>query len=420
MNLFALVDCNNFYVSCERVFNPGLAKRPVVVLSNNDGCVVARSPEAKALGIRGGVPAYQIRHLVQSHDLRMFSSNYALYGDMSGRVMETLATFTPDVEVYSIDEAFLGIQGIASERMPLCHKIRNTVLQYTGIPVSVGVGPTKTLAKIAANLAKDSMKANGVVDLADSPYLDLALSRTRVQDVWGVGRKTATWLAANGVKTALDLKRFPTHRMRAKNGITGVRTISELNGQCCFPMESRPQPRKAVRSARSFVKGIRLRSDLEEAVASFASRAAAKLRNENSRAGSLSVFVATNRFHEDAYQASETLHFPVPTADTTEFISAAHTLLDRIWRPGLSYKKAGVMAFDLVRGEAVQQALFDTRDRDRADTLMQTMDAINKKMGRETIRHAAMGLREEAPWHTVFSMKSPSYTTKWEDIPVVR
>ena len=419
MAVFALIDCNNFYVSCERVFDPGLEGIPVVVLSNNDGCVVARSQEAKAIGIRAGVPLYQIRHLMERHGVKAFSSNYALYGDMSRRVVQTVCEFIPEVEQYSIDEVFARLDDLPGNREAFCRTLRKTVEQWTGLPVSIGIGATKTLAKIAAGIAKTSPRADGVLDLVESPWLDHALARTPIREVWGVGGKTALWLNRHGVKDALSLKRFPIRILRTRFGITGARVIAELSGTRCFDLESGPSPRKAVRAARSFRDGVTKKADLEEAVASFASRACEKLREEQCRTSAITVFVATNRFMGDAYHASETLPLEVPSSDTAELIAAAKTALSRIFRPELKYKKAGVMMWELVRDANVQQALFDTRDRRKGEALSAVMDQVNRKMGRGTVKHAALGVRKKATWHTVASMKSPSWTTRWEELPDV-
>jgi DNA polymerase V len=419
--IFALVDCNNFYVSCERVFNPSLEDKPVVVLSNNDGCVVARSNEAKALGIAMGVPVFKISELVGMHGVRVFSSNYALYGDMSRRVMQTLSRFSPDMEVYSIDEAFLDLSHLRRcdpERYG--RAIRRTVGKWTGIPVSVGIGETKTLAKIANRLAKKSPKAGGVLNLTRSSHQDRALEMTAVEDVWGVGRRYAKFLQQHGIVNARLLRDAEQSFIRGRMGVSGIRLIKELKGVSCYVIETCPPPRKSIVVSRSFRHPVRELADLEQAVATFASKGAAKLRRQDCAAGALTVFVSTSRFEKrNFYFNSYTAVLPVATSDTSELIFHARESLQAVYRKGCGYKRAGILFKDLGSERMIQGDLFDARDRVRAGRLMETLDRINARMGDGTLRYAAAGLDSTAEWKTVFKQRSPAYTTDWHQLPAV-
>lgn len=417
--VFALVDCNDFYVSCERVFNPGLRRRPVVVLSNNDGCVISRSSEAKAAGIRMGAPVFETRKLVEAHGVEVYSSNYSLYGDMSRRVMETLLEWTPEVEIYSIDEAFLTLPAGRTEDLAgLGQKMRKTVRKWTGIPTSIGIAPTKTLAKVAARLAKTSCKADGVVNLAGSPYLDAALARVPVAEVWGIGRNLSRRLKNEGITTALELRLADERLIRTRFGVTVARIVYELRGRPCLSSNLCPSPKRSITVSRSFGSTVDTLEDLREALAFYATRAAEKLRHEKLATRVLVVFLATNRF-SDAPQhcASVVVNLPVPTALTPELIRHAHEAIERMYRPGFQYKKAGVMLLELVPETPVQSGLFDRIDRDRARRLMEAIDHINARMGAGTIRYAASGIHRERPrWQGRLGRRSPRYTTNWNDL----
>jgi len=419
--VFALVDCNNFYASCERVFDPRLEGKPVVVLSNNDGCVVARSNEAKALGIKMGVPVFQIARLIHTRGVQVFSSNYALYGDMSRRVMQTLSRFTPEIEIYSIDEAFLDLTGF--HRIDLNdygRNIRSTARQWTGIPVSVGIARTKTLAKIANRIAKKSLKTGGVLDLTDSPHLSRALEITDISDVWGVGSRYAKFLKQHRIVNALRLRDADDAFIRKRMGVWGTRLLHELRGISCYPLESGPPARKGITVSRSFRHPVQDLSDLEEAVATFVSTGAKKLRKQRSAAEVLMVFASTNRFEPDHFYFNlHTVALPVPTSDTPELIHHALEGLRRIYRKGYRYKKAGILFKGLVSARPIQMGLFDPRNRRRSERLMQTIDRINDRMGPKTLTYAAAGLHPSAPWKTVFKRRSPAYTTDWNRLPRV-
>ena len=419
--VFALVDCNNFYVSCERVFDPKLDGKPVIVLSNNDGIVVARSNEAKALGIAMGVPAFQVRSLIRAHDVQVFSSNYALYGDLSRRVMDTLAQFSPQVEVYSIDEAFLSLSGFAGRNLTEYGRaIRATVKRWTGIPVSVGIAETKTLAKIAGEVAKHRRDAGGVCDLTAWPDRGALLADIPVEDVWGVGPNWARLLMEHGVRTARDLREADEHWIRKRMGVTGARIVQELRGVSCLTVEDCPPPKQAVTVSRMFGRPITTLAEMREAVAAYTARAGEKLRQERLAATVLTVFLTTNPFKKDEPQYSNavTISLPVATDATPELLRCALRGIERIYREGYCYNKAGVMLTALVPASQHQLDLFEDRDRTRSSRLMRVLDRINADMGAGTLRYAAEGYVKR--WRTRFERRSPVNTTNWRDLPVVK
>jgi DNA polymerase V len=411
--VFALVDCNNFYASCERVFNPGLEGRPIVVLSNNDGCVVARSNEAKALGIGMGVAAFEVQDVIKKNNVEIFSSNYALYADMSDRVMETLSTFTPEIEIYSIDEAFLNLAGFGFALADYGRQIQRTVRQWTGMPVSVGIGTTKTLAKVANYIAKRSGKAKGVLDLTDSAYLSKALGSTPLEKVWNVGIRTAIKLKRAGLKTALDLSGADINWIRNKFGVLGERTVYELRGVCCYPLEYNPPAKKSICVSRMFGRPVDSAEELKEAVSSYASKAGQRLRQEHLAAGVMSVFVTTSRFIKDRYFNSHTIAFPVATNDTMELIHCACGCIERLYRKGRSFKKCGVTLSGLVSERKIQRNLFDGTDREKYQRLMQAIDAVNSKLNRP-LQWAVEGINQS--WNVKFKRRSNRYTTRWDEL----
>ncbi|SCA55920.1 DNA polymerase V, subunit C [Candidatus Terasakiella magnetica] len=421
MTIFAIVDCNNFYASCERVFEPHLEGKPVVVLSNNDGCVIARSNEAKALGIGMGEAYFKIKPQIQKLGLEVRSSNYALYGDMSNRVASVLSTFSPNIEVYSIDECFLDLTGF--EHLDLttyAQEIRHTVKQYTGIPVALGIAPTKTLAKIANRLAKKSTKANGVLDLTNHPdWIPLALQKTEVGDVWGIGRRYSKWLIANNVHTAFDLAHSEDDWIRKKMGVVGLKTVHELRGISCVELEHHAPDKQTTAVTRSFGKMLDSLDDLEEAIKSFASRAAEKIRTSDLVTNQVSVFVRTNPFREDLeqYTNSITVGLTTYTNDTREILQACLSGLRRIFKDGLQYKKAGIILLDLMKSDSAPKTLFDINQA-VDDQLMKSLDKINARFGSGTI---ALGqLKKSRSWYMTQNHKSPSYTTKWDELVRVR
>src|SRR5215475_13662811 len=343
--LFALIDCNNFYVSCERLFQPTLLGKPVVVLSNNDCCVIARSDEAKAHGIPMGLPAFKLADLAKQHSIEVYSSNYTLYGDLSARVMTTLTQWTPDVEVYSIDEAFLQFSLVPPDALTAYGQaIRATIYQWTGIPVSIGIGPTKTLAKLANRLAKRAGEAQGVVALTSPSQIEATLAQTPIEDIWGIGRGYTRRLHAHEIRTALQLCHVSDRWVRQELGIVGLRLVWELRGISCLPLELCPPPKQSLMVSRSFGRPITTLVEMREAVATYITRAAEKLRRYHVAAGVLTVFLMTNRFaDEPQYSNSVTMSLPVATQDTAELIKYALRGVEQISREGYRYQKAGVI-----------------------------------------------------------------------------
>ncbi|MBA7634740.1 Protein UmuC [subsurface metagenome] len=414
--IFALVDCNNFYASCERVFSPKLEGKPVVVLSNNDGCIVARSNEAKALGIGMGVPAFEVEDIIRKNGVEVFSSNYALYSDMSSRVMETLSAFATNIEIYSIDEAFLNLAGFNCSLTDYGRKIRQTVKQWTGMPVTVGIARTKTLAKIANRTAKKSARANGVLDLTDSSCLDTVLAETPVEKVWTVGIKTALKLKGAGIKTALALRDADISWIRQKFGVVGVRTVYELRGISCYPLEQNPPVKKSITVSRMFGKPVESIEELKEAIASYASRAGEKLRGQGLAAGLMTVYVTTSRFIKNRYFNSHTVEFAVATSDTIELIRNACRCIDRLYHKGCAFKKCGIIFNGIVPENQIQKGLFDNVDRLESQRLMRVIDTINTRLN-SPLRWAAEGLGQS--WKVRFKRRSNRYTTCWDELPEV-
>lgn len=418
--MYGLCDCNNFYASCERVFNPSLVGRPVVVLSNNDGCVIARSNEAKKLGISMGQPFFQIERLAEKHDVAIFSSNFALYGDMSRRVIATLRRMVPAAEVYSIDEAFLDLRGIATDALDeLGHRISRTVQRNTGIPVSIGIAPTKTLAKIASKLCKQYPRLRGACLMYRPEDIEKVLRRFPVEDVWGVGRQHRRLLEAAGVRTAYDLTQRSENWIRARLKLPGVRMWKELQGVACIDFENAPPPRKQISVSRSFARELTAYDDVHAAVATFASRCAEKLRDQRSLCSELTVYILTNRFRNDLpqYFDSRTVRLPVATDDTLELVPRATEALRHIFHNGYGYKKAGVILSDLTDRSGVQTDLFDAVDRGKHARLMAAVDAANRQYGRNKVSVAAQGLH---PYVMNRNHLSRNYTTDWDDILTVK
>jgi DNA polymerase V len=405
------------------VFNPKLQDKPIVVLSNNDGCIVARSNEAKKMGIGMGEPFFKFRQIIESNRVHVFSSNYTLYGDMSGRVMTTVSQFIPEAEIYSIDEAFLNMSGCdhldgCNTLTDYARTIREAVKQWTGIPVSIGIARTKTLAKIANRLAKKSHKANGVLNLIDSPYMDQALQNVYVWDVWGVGKNHGRRLAEQGILTAKQLRDMSDARIRKQMGVLGVRLVYELRGISCIPLETVAPPRKGIISSRSFGHKVTSVSALREAVAAYVTEAACKLRSQQSAARLLTVFLMTNHFSKQDKQYSNRIiiHLPVATNDTGELIHYAMVGIKKIFRKGYWYQKAGVMLDELIPDDQVQMNLFDHTHARRRQKLLRTIDRVNSTIGTRTLKYATQGTSQ--PWKMKSELKSPRYTTSWEELPV--
>ena len=418
----ALVDCNNFYASCEKLFAPKLASRPVVVLSNNDGCVVARSAEAKALGIAMGVPWFKIAEQAQQHGVVALSSNYALYADMSNRVVEVLSGFTPELEVYSIDESFLNLSGFAHlDLAAYGQQIRQRVARWVGLPVCVGIAPTKTLAKLANHFAKKRPIFDGVCHLArlDEATRQQLFSETAVNEVWGVGGRITARLAELGIETVEGLRTADPEWIRQHFSVVLERTVRELNGTACLALETVAPPKKQIMASRSFGSAVFHLVELREAIAHHISRAAEKLRAQGAEAGAVTVMIRTNPFKptEPQYQRSVTVPLAHPTADTLELVATAAAVLERLYRPGLAYHKAGVMLSELQPAGARQCDLFDDPTQDaRRHATMQAMDAINQKWGRGTLRAAAAGRAQG--WQMRRERLSPAYTTSWAELPI--
>ncbi|PLX51272.1 MAG: SOS mutagenesis and repair protein UmuC [Desulfobulbaceae bacterium] len=417
--LFALIDCNNFYVSCERLFRPELHGRPVVVLSNNDGCIIARSNEAKALGIAMATPYFKVREELQRRGVTVFSSNYALYGDLSQRVMTTLREMEPRVEVYSIDEAFVSLAGSDTcAGAEQAARIRERIARHVGITVSIGIGPSKTLAKIANRIAKKEACRRGIfVFPAEPDKGDMLLADLDVGEVWGIGRRSRAKLARHGMTTALQLKKADQQWLGKQLTVTGARTALELAGISCINLEQAPPARRSILSSRSFKRPVRSLVELKEAVATYTARAAVKLRGQELTSGALQVFIATSRFAKDqpAHADSRTITLPIATCHTPTLISSALQALATIYRPGLRYQKAGVMLTDLGSRGRRQANLF-MRPAPQGPALMSALDQINRRWGRNTLHYGAEGIGK--PWSMRRDFKSPAYTTSWQELPV--
>jgi DNA polymerase V len=423
MRSIALIDVNNFYVSCERVFNPKLKNKPVVVLSNNDGCAISRSNEVKALGISMGAPWFKMQDLVKQHGIIGLSSNYALYADMSNRVMSILQDFSPNQEVYSIDECFLDLTGINFVNLvDYGQTMRKRILDWTGLPVCVGIASSKTLAKLANHCAKKQPIFNGVCNfnaLTDEALTNI-LAGLPVGEVWGVGRKLSPKLNAIGIHTALDLKQANPEHLRSLFSVVMEKTIRELNGTVCIELEEISPPKKQILSSRSFGHNVSDYNSLAESITSYMSRAAEKLRTQVSCAGSVFVYIRTSPFKPDEPQYSNglTIPLPIPTSDTRQLVKVALWGLKRIYKPGFKYAKAGVMLGELVSTNQVQSDFFYNKNFEvGSEKLMGVLDSINKKMGRGTMKLASEGFKQ--PWRMKQGNKSPNFTTQWSDIPAV-
>lgn len=414
--MFALVDCNNFYVSCERLFRPELRGLPVVVLSNNDGCVVSRSNEAKALGIKMGEPFFQVRHHVHESGLEVCSSNYALYANLSARVMRLLRGMAPRIEVYSIDEAFLDLRGMQIDLEQLGRDIRARVLREVGIPVGVGIAPTKTLSKLANWGAKKWPATGGVVDLRHLARQRRLMALAEVGEVWGIGRRLSARLSAMGITTALQLADYDHKTLRRLFNINVERTARELTGEECFALEDGPEPKKMIAATRSFGQRIYDLAGLEEAVTTYASRAAEKLRAQQQYCQLLQVFIRSSAFAQGAerYSRAATVPLPYPTADTRDLVAAAQAGLRSIFTPGPAYAKAGVILMDFISAGQHTPDLFAPSPRPNSDRLMAVIDSINSRQGRGTVRLARAV--PERGWSMRRDHMSQRFTTSWEEL----
>ena len=424
MELFGLADCNNFYCSCERVFHPDLIGKPVVVLSNNDGCVIARSEESKALGIKMGDVFYQVKDKLEEHNVAVFSSNYNLYGDMSRRVMSLLSQYSPKIDVYSIDEAFLDLSGMGtSEQLTeYCKKMVKYIGKGTGIPISLGIAPTKTLAKMASKFAKKYKGYEGVCLIDTDEKREKALKLFPVEDVWGIGYRHSKKLEYYGIKTAWDFTQKTESWVRREMTVTGVRTWKELRGESCISIDELPH-KKSICTSRSFAEqGLNKLTDVEEAVANFAAQCSRKLREQHTVCNSITIFAHTSRFREDLPQnyIYQTAQLQVPTNDHQELVSVAVKMLREEWKEGYSYfyKKAGVIVWGISRDNAIQTSLFDTVDREKQAALAKAIDEINRKNGHNKIRVAVQG--DEKGWQLKKEYISKQYTTNLDDVIVLK
>lgn len=431
--MFALIDGNNFYVSCERVFRPDLIGRPVVTLSNNDGCAISRSNEAKAIGVKMGQPWFEFRHLEKEAGLVALSANFALYGDMSNRMMSVAADLGPTQEIYSIDESFIGMHGVGGDLAKRTHEVQARILKWTGIPCGVGIGSTKTRAKLANHIAKTAERKPGsypselatVCHLESLPQsdVDAMMAVTDVGEVWGVGRQLSKQLKALGICSVLDLTRLSTSMVRKRWNVVLERTVRELQGEPCISLDEAPPPKQQIACTRSFGQPISTLPPLVQAVSDFASRAAEKLREQNSVAGELLVFAHTSPFREGPQFSRQTVvKMRRPTADTRLLVEAASNGITSIYCPGYQLIKAGVMLLDIMPA-TVRQGELDFGDVDSPSKakLMETMDVLNQRFGRGAVGIASAGLPMS---HRVWTMKqerlSPHYTTRWTDLPIVR
>lgn len=418
--MFALADCNNFFASCERVFRPELQGKPVIVLSNNDGCAVARSNEAKALGIKMGDPFFKIRHIVEKNDVAVFSGNMALYGDMSQRVRWVLEDFAPAIEVYSIDEAFLDLRGMMDVDFDAyAKKISAECWRLTSIPVSVGIAPSKTLAKIASKLCKQYPKLRGGCYMHRPQDIEKVLRRFPIEDVWGIGRRTSAKLHSMGIKTAWEYVQMPEHAVRRMFALPGLRTWRELRGEPCIEFEDGFEAKQSICVSRSFSKEVEEMEELVEQVANFASSVAEKLRRQGSVAVDMAVFAFTNRFRKDQPQTygNSLVHFPQPSNDQRVIVSSAVAAAKELYKQGYGYKKAGVVATHIMQEADVVPSLFEETSRvECGQKLTSALDAINGTFGKGTVRFAVQGSGRVKSFS---ERQSPHYTTLWSDLPVV-
>lgn len=422
--MIAIVDCNSFYCSCERLFRPDLWNKPVVVLSNNDGCIISRTDEAKQAGVGMAAPYYQNREIIARNNVAVFSSNYNLYGDLSMRVMETLRQLVGEqkVEVYSVDEAFLDLDMIPAEKLyTAAVEIKDTVEQWTGIKVSVGVAPSKVLSKVANRLSKkDKAGTKGVLILETEDKIREALRKTKVEDIWGVGRQYALKLRNMGIEDGWQLRNIPEEWARKNmGGVVGTRLIRELNGFPCIPLKDPLEVKKMIATTRMFGKPVSELKDLKEAVATYVSRAAEKLRRQYCAASLIDVFVVTNglitqRYDYNPQSRHRYLLLPAATSDTGALIRHALPLVEALYRPGMKYLKAGVMLGNIVPDSAVQGNLFSTEPPARNDALMQAIDNINFSQRNDVLKYAASGTKRN--WKMRQELRSKRFTTRWDEL----
>ncbi len=419
-NKIALVDCNSFYVSCERLFNPSITKKPVVVLSNNDGCIISRSTEAKALGIKMGEPYFKVKKIIKENDVKIFSTNFALYGDMSRRVMKTLKQFSPQMEVYSIDEAFLDLSSVKNENL-LEHgcKIRKTILRWTGIPTSIGIATTKTLSKAANYIAKK--EKSGVVDLVNSEQIDKILSEIKINNVWGVGQQLTKFYIKNGINTAYDLKNKHNGWIKKNTNVFGSRTAMELKGISCVSIEPNEEKRKNCCVSRSFGKKVTKLDVLKESITAHCLNAAEKIRNESQIAKKMTIFIRTSPFQKDKkyYSNAKDINLAIGTNDSIELIKQALAALKCIYKKGYKYQKAGIILSKLENFNTYKKNLFSKiNNEEKRKNLMKAIDHTNIKYGRNALSIAQAGVKKE--WNTKKKHSSKIDTACFDLLPSVK
>ena len=415
--MFALIDCNNFYVSCERIFNPLLEGVPVVVLSNNDGCIISRSNEAKALGLKMGEPVFKRKDLIQQQNVRVFSSNYTLYGDISHRVMNTLRDFSPFIEIYSIDEAFIDLKGVCTDFTTYGQNIKKAIQKDIGMPVGIGIASTKSLAKIANKIAK---KRNGVFTIETENQRLWALANTAIEDVWGVGRQYSILLKKHGVNTALDFTNLSTDWIRRHMTVQGHRLKEELQGRPCIDLETVMQPKKNIATTRAFGKKLSDIEQIKESVSSHATTCAAKLRRQKSAARFVTIFIHTDPFSQTQKYVSRSITVTLPVASNSDSVltKAAIMGLKKIFIPNLLYKKAGVIVSEICPENAIQQNLFECYDSNKLNSISKVTDFLNTRYGKSTVKLAVQGNSRD--WKLKQEKVSPAYTTRWDEIIEVR
>tara|TARA_Y100000590_G_scaffold65468_1_gene70773 strand:+ start:5630 stop:6910 length:1281 start_codon:yes stop_codon:yes gene_type:complete len=419
-NKIALVDCNSFYVSCEKLFNPAIRKKPVIVLSNNDGCVISRSTEAKNLGIKMGEPYFKVEKIVKKNDVKIFSSNYSLYGDISRRVMKTLKQFAPKIEIYSIDEAFLDLSSIKNENLiEYGNKIRKTVLKWTGIPVSIGIATTKTLSKAANHIAKK--ERSGVISLINSEKIDKLLAEIKINDVWGVGRQLTKFYVKNGINTAYQLKMLSNNWIKKNTNVLGSRTAMELKGISCIGLEVHEEKRKNCCVSRSFGKKVTSLEELKESITTHCLNAAEKIRLDNQKAKKLTVFIRTSPFQKNKnyYANSKNVDMPIVTNDSIELIKQSLIALKHIYKKGYSYQKAGIILSELNNADTYKKNLFsEIKDEEKRTKLMKAIDRTNTRYGRNFLSIAQAGLKKG--WNIKKKYSSKIDTACFELLPAVK
>ncbi|MES2971918.1 MAG: Y-family DNA polymerase [Patescibacteria group bacterium] len=422
--VFALIDCNNFFVSCERVFRPDLQGKPVVVLSSNDGCVVARSNEAKALGIPMAAPAFKYRQVFQQHSVVQFSANFELYGDISRRITDILTTVTPRIEIYSVDESFLDLSQLNIPDLPAWGAmVRQSILRWVGIPVSIGIAPSKTLAKLASDRAKKDPELEGVLNLMHEPLrlIKAQLEMLPIQDVWGIGWRLAPKMRAEGIMNAYELARLRPQHAQQLMGIHGRQLVAELNGISCYPLEIEGKRRKSIARTRTFGEDTNDLGSIEAAIASFATQAAFRLRVSGQVTRRAAIFLTTNK-HKPGYSRwNREIHYRIPTADTGQLISTLTQALGELYNPAHAYHRAGVMLWDLLPANTLQTDLLgevNVEHETKATQRMAALDTLNEKFGRRFVRYAAEDLGQH--WHPRQNLRSPRYTTNLEELPLVK